>query len=143
MRIPAGAAAAVVLSVAMILSGVMPHLAAAQERTGEINVSQGRLQGKAIGGGGQFLGIPFAAPPVGALRWMPPAQPAAWTGTRDATGYGRYCAQMERGIFAMPGTDEDCLYLNVFTPTARPDGASKLPVMVLRRRPLQRRQQQL
>lgn len=127
------AGAAAVLGMALLVSEAVP--AGAQERmtearTSEVQVAQGRLQGKTVGGVGQFLGVPFAAPPVGARRWMPPAEPASWTGTRDATKFGNHCAQAERGIFAMPGIDEDCLYLNVFTPTANPDGAGRLPVMV-------------
>lgn len=95
-----------------------------------VKVSGGELRGKVVGEGGQFLGIPFAAPPVGDMRWMPPAKPAAWTGTRDATKFANHCAQMERGIFTMPSDKEDCLYLNVFTPKASVDSSAKLPVMV-------------
>ncbi len=79
-----------------------------------------------------FKGIPFAAPPVGELRWKPPQQPASWQGERDATAFSNICAQAEmtEGFYAqepMP-QGEDCLYLNVWTPAGKSDAA--LPVMV-------------
>ena len=85
-------------------------------------------------GAQRFLGIPFAAPPVGALRWHAPADPTAWSGTRSATAFGNQCSQVS-GLFdpsENPTTfgtvtgSEDCLYLNVFRPNTT---ASNLPVM--------------
>ncbi|MEY4562630.1 MAG: para-nitrobenzyl esterase [Pseudomonadota bacterium] len=76
----------------------------------------------------QFLGIPYAAPPVGNLRWAPPAAPASWTGERDATAFGSHCPQASTPGFGygFAGGKEDCLFLNVYTPkTAGPH-----PVMV-------------
>jgi para-nitrobenzyl esterase len=70
-----------------------------------------------------FLGIPFAAPPVGNLRWRPPQDPAAWTNVRDATHYGNACTQRNNSH-----SSEDCLYLNVWTPAKSYD--ERLPVMV-------------
>jgi para-nitrobenzyl esterase len=65
----------------------------------------------------EFLGIPYAKPPVGELRWTNPQLPDPWNGVRDATQYGKFCAQNQTlGDFAAPSTDEDCLYLNVFAP---------------------------
>lgn len=77
-----------------------------------------------------FQGIPYAAPPVGALRWQPPVPPARWTGVRDATRPGLRCIQDVRADpdFGRP-TSEDCLNLTVWTP----DGATpkaRRPVMV-------------
>ncbi|HEY5349853.1 MAG TPA: carboxylesterase family protein, partial [Candidatus Lustribacter sp.] len=71
-----------------------------------------------------FKGIPFAAPPVGPLRWKAPQPVARWSGVRDATAFGPECAQP-----APPGTrtSEDCLTLNVWTPAAT---GANLPVMV-------------
>jgi len=65
----------------------------------------------------EFLGIPYAAPPVGALRWMPPRPASPWTAIRDATKFGPGCPQVTGlGAFAGPtSATEDCLYLNVFT----------------------------
>ena len=90
---------------------------------------------------GEFLGIPYAAPPVGALRWQPSQPRKPWSGTREATGYAPHCPQ-PAGAFGRPSTSEDCLYLNVFTPAGAqagtPAGAQagvgqstrNLPVMV-------------
>ena len=76
----------------------------------------------------QFLGIPYAAPPVGDLRWMPP-QPPEKHDLLDATKYANTCAQItELGVFAgPPSISEDCLYLNIFTTGV--EGPPK-PVMV-------------
>src|ERR1700761_1201424 len=65
----------------------------------------------------EFLGIPYAAPPVGDLRWMPPQPVAHWSEPLQATKFANTCAQVtELGVFAgPPNVNEDCLYLNVFT----------------------------
>jgi para-nitrobenzyl esterase len=78
-----------------------------------------------------FKGIPFAAPPVGALRWKAPQPVQPWTGVKQASAFGASCMQdaMFTKIFgAPPATSEDCLYLNVWTPAKSPD--ERLPVMV-------------
>ncbi|HEX4169950.1 MAG TPA: carboxylesterase/lipase family protein [Bryobacteraceae bacterium] len=78
-----------------------------------------------------FKGIPFAAPPVGALRWKMPQLPADWTGVRRANEFGARCMQApiySDMIFRDKGPSEDCLYLNVWTPSAT--ATAKLPVMV-------------
>jgi len=78
-----------------------------------------------------FKGIPYAAPPVGALRWKEPQPVASWTGVRKATEFGARCMQWNvygDMVFRDPGPSEDCLYLNVWTPNASAD--AKLPVMV-------------
>jgi para-nitrobenzyl esterase len=94
-----------------------------------VTVEQGRLEGVVEGQAVEaFKGIPFAAPPVGALRWRAPQPAAAWSGTRDAADYGHDCVQNYTG-FQPRGSEpaEDCLYLNVW----RPVGAkAKLPVLV-------------
>lgn len=91
----------------------------------------GKLAGAVHNGVASWKGIPFAAPPVGALRWRPPQPAAAWNGVRQATGYGADCMQLPFASDAAPlGTapSEDCLYLNVWKP-AKPASA-KLPVIV-------------
>jgi len=79
-----------------------------------------------------FLGIPFAAPPVGDLRFAPPQPPQAWTGVRDANQYPAMCMQTPDPSSYTPFTQptgavsEDCLYLNIYTPSV----TGKLPVLV-------------
>ena len=75
-----------------------------------------------------FAGIPYAAPPIGPLRWQPPAPVPAWQGVRDATRAGPRCVQDPSGDLEMGRqTDEDCLTLNVWTPTTNDEPH---PVMV-------------
>jgi para-nitrobenzyl esterase len=87
----------------------------------------GAVRGVAANGVLSFNGIPFAAPPVGDLRWRAPQAPMAWSGIRAASDYGPSCIQMGGGS-RYGATSEDCLTLNVFRP-ATPTSA-KLPVMV-------------
>ena len=78
-----------------------------------------------------FKGIPFAAPPVGDLRWRPPQPASGWKGIRDATQFGNHCLQSGTArdrVFNDPGASEDCLTLNVWTPANVKKGS--LPVMV-------------
>lgn len=64
----------------------------------------------------KFLGIPFATPPVGELRWRPPQPAARWVGIRDASQFAPHCAQPAGWFIGTPSTNEDCLHLNVFVP---------------------------
>ena len=118
-----------VMAMVAATSAVATSAARADDLTRTVHVATGDLQGKIVGGVDEFLGIPFAAPPVGDLRWRPPAPPASWSGTRRVTAFANTCAQPARGIFAAPSNTEDCLYLNVFAPHA-PAASAKLPVMV-------------
>ncbi|HEX7821940.1 MAG TPA: carboxylesterase family protein [Sphingobium sp.] len=91
-------------------------------------INHGSVKGTTAGGVTQFLGIPYAAPPVGARRWEPPQQPTTWTKVRTADHYAPNCPQKDSsGVFARPSMTEDCLYLNVFVP---PRSSSPKPVMV-------------
>jgi para-nitrobenzyl esterase len=76
-----------------------------------------------------FNGIPFAAPPVGELRWRPPQPAAPWAGVRDATTPGSSCPQGP-GLGGIPSKNEDCLYLNVTTPRSAARRGGRLPVLV-------------
>jgi para-nitrobenzyl esterase len=90
----------------------------------------GALLGIRESGLNVYKGVPFAAPPVGDLRWRPPVQAAAWNGTRRADAFAPAC--MQRGV-SMPGetpppVSEDCLYLNIWTPAS--SAHARLPVIV-------------
>jgi para-nitrobenzyl esterase len=95
-----------------------------------VRVESGEIEGVAQEGVTAYLGVPFAAPPIGELRWREPRPPAAWQGTRSATSFAPAC--MQTGV-SMPGekppaTSEDCLYLNVWTPAKA--AKERLPVIV-------------
>jgi para-nitrobenzyl esterase len=97
----------------------------------QVSIDSGTLEGKTDGDVRIFLGIPYAAPPVGELRWKPPAPVANWSGVRKATEFGARCMQgplFPDMVFRDPGPNEDCLTLNVWTGAKTAD--AKLPVMV-------------
>jgi para-nitrobenzyl esterase len=113
---------------------LLPGLFAAQSVTYVTqHTADGDLEG-VVSGDGQvraFKGIPYAAPPVGALRWQPPQPVVPWTGVRRAVDFAPRAMQgriFDDMIFRDAGPSEDCLYLNVWAP-AQP-AAGKLPVMV-------------
>ncbi len=98
-----------------------------------VSTAQGKAHGKPINEGKAraFLGLPYAAPPVGNLRWHAPQPPERWRGTREAVHFASRCMQgNEYGdmVFQDGGPSEDCLYLNVYTP-AEMSQKSRLPVM--------------
>jgi len=95
-----------------------------------VNTDKGPVQGTAVNGIREFLGIPYAAPPVGDLRWQPPTPHASWTTPLSATQFANHCPQPATP-FGLASVTEDCLFLNVFTPN---DGGFfgifRRPVMV-------------
>lgn len=94
-------------------------------------VASGRLSGLREADLSTFKGIPYAAPPVGPLRWKPPQPAATWPDVRKADHFGPRCMQrpvFSDMVFRSDGMSEDCLYLNVWTPAADP--GKKLPVLV-------------
>src|ERR1700691_5843252 len=108
-------------------------LAAHADNSLVVKTDQGKVQGKmsADGQARDFLGIPFAAPPVGPLRWKPPQPAAKWHGVRQAASFGSRCMQQahyDDMVFRDPGESEDCLTLNVWAPAQK--SKTKLPVMV-------------
>ena len=90
----------------------------------DIQTTYGPICGTTANGINEWFGIPYAAPPVGSLRWQPPQAPTAWTTTLAATSFGSECIQ---GTAASPAGSEDCLYLNVWRPA---DSSTGLPVLV-------------
>jgi para-nitrobenzyl esterase len=98
-----------------------------------VKTGYGYIRGVTTDGVHVFRGIPYAAPPIGDLRWRPPVEPASWSGERDCSEFGRSAMQGSLGamgemigIAACP-IDEDCLTLNVWTPQLYDD---LRPVMV-------------
>ena len=97
--------------------------------TVEVEITQGKLRGHARGNHLAFLGVPYASPPVGELRFKAPEPPAAWAGVRDALAFGSAAPQDLTSVapFKASGPEsEDCLYLNVYTPAA---DAARRPVL--------------
>ncbi len=93
-----------------------------------VTTTSGPVQGVAAGKMVKFLGIPYAAPPTGDLRWRPPAEAKHWDVVRPADKFGSRCPQTAAvGEFSAPSAAEDCLFLNVFVPTS---AETKHPVMV-------------
>jgi para-nitrobenzyl esterase len=99
----------------------------------QVRTDKGTVEGEATTDGKvmAFKGIPYAAPPVGNLRWAPPAPAEPWSGVRSAHDFGYHCVQSTTYAdmaFHDPGPSEDCLTLNVWTPSDT--SPSKLPVMI-------------
>lgn len=120
------------LFAAALLAPMQAHAAGGPIVQTEVGPVQGFVTKKGVK---VFLGIPYAAPPVstnptaapcspGNLRWCPPVKPAPWTTVLNATAYGPICGQTNTfGVFAgPPNNNEDCLYLNVFTPNLGKSG---------------------
>ncbi len=96
-----------------------------------VETSCGALAGRRDRASGivAFRGIPYAEPPVGALRWRPPQPPRPWDGVRDASRFGDDCPQKSQTLTRAVAQGEDCLHLNVWAPPDARPGAG-LPVMV-------------
>lgn len=119
--------AAVITAQVSLLATFLATFMAAQDT---VMIETGKVKGAVSGGVISFKGIPYAAPPVGNLRWRPPQSAAKWSGVRQAPAYGHDCMQLPFPSDAAPlGTTpaEDCLVLNVWAPEER---TGKLPVLV-------------
>ena len=114
--------------IALVLSGIAIAISAAERPI--VQIENGRLQGAIEYQMQAFKNIPYAAPPVGELRWRPPQPAISWSGVRDASKFGPSCPQMviknlSAGLI-LPGS-EDCLKLNVYLPQ---NISKNMPVMV-------------
>lgn len=96
-----------------------------------VETEYGRLEGLFENNLYAFKGVPYAAPPVGEMRWLPPQPAIPWTGLRSATAYGNIAPQDASVLAMLPSApeqqNEDCLFLNIFTPGL---DAARRPVMV-------------
>jgi para-nitrobenzyl esterase len=124
MRLPS-LAASVLLGLTLTLS---PAVASAAVDAPLVGTTSGPVVGTVEGGIEVFRGIPYAAPPIGEHRWLPPAPVEPWTEVRDATQFGPACPQDPDPHEMAEGTptSEDCLTLNVWTPST----SGEAPVMV-------------
>jgi para-nitrobenzyl esterase len=132
---PARARPAAGALLAAVAALSLPAGARAQDAATVVRVDAGPLRGVAAGDVVSFKGVPYAAPPVGPLRWRAPQPVAPWPGVRPADRYGAVCVQRydpgDNGVGPLP-MSEDCLTLNVFAPATGPGGGERrgLPVMV-------------
>lgn len=93
-----------------------------------VRTQQGMAQGLTVGNVEQFLGLPYAAPPLGELRWKAPAPPKPYPGTLQATAFPAPCVQGNAPA-GFPPPNEDCLYLNLYRPLGSKEG-KKMPVLI-------------
>ncbi|HVF89421.1 MAG TPA: carboxylesterase/lipase family protein [Blastocatellia bacterium] len=126
---------AIFLTLYLLVAGLGGATAGGRAVNNIVKTDAGSISGAELGedrGVRVYKGIPFAAPPVGNLRWKPPQPVKAWTGVRECTAFGAACPQidlLERLYGQKLGpTSEDCLYLNVWTPSKK--SSDRLPVMV-------------
>jgi hypothetical protein len=116
-----------ILVVAVLASVVAsaPTRASAAPKSPVVATDNGPVRGVAIGDMQAFLGIPYAAAPIGDLRWRPPQEHAGWRGVLDASAFGPHCPQVATP-YGSPSTTEDCLFLNVFIPDKTNDGRPRI-----------------
>lgn len=116
----------------LFLAFLGPGCSAAQQGASPptVRLPLGALEGTQFNSpqGGAFLGVPYASPPVGELRWKPPRPAISWASTRKATEFGAVCPQLPAKWLPYIAGKEDCLYLNIWTPQLADQ--AKLPVIV-------------
>jgi para-nitrobenzyl esterase len=111
-----------------IARGVARRQSVGERSEARARVATGILQGEVVAGGRRWVGVPYAAPAIGTLRWRPPAPAADWRGVRQATRFAPACLQSATQYDVHRGS-ENCLYLNIYAPGARAT-RRPLPVMV-------------
>ncbi|MBV9796190.1 MAG: carboxylesterase family protein [Actinobacteria bacterium] len=132
LSLAAGTAAAALAATGVVASGASAASGSSGGNNGGrsgspvVGTADGFVRGSSAAGVSEFLGLPYAAPPVGNLRWQPPQPAARWSGVRAATSFAPHCPQ-SASPFGLASTSENCLYLNVYTPAG---GARNRPVMV-------------
>jgi para-nitrobenzyl esterase len=120
---------AAVISAALLALPIAASTADAADSVAPIvTINNGKIRGAAVDGGYAFRGLPYAAAPVGDLRWRAPRPSADWRGVRDATQYAPSSPQSPSPFAPEGPQSEDSLYLNVSTPTLR--GGARKPVIV-------------
>jgi len=132
--------AGTIIAVLVIVCGNGIWSAAVRDTEPIVDTPQGRIRGLVSDYNGnrfeQFLGVPFAAPPLGALRWKKPVPPEPWTDVRNATQFSLHCTHLLAYFYVGAGLSsgqngEDCLYLNVWVPNGVAENEGrKLPVMM-------------
>ncbi|HEY3507168.1 MAG TPA: carboxylesterase family protein [Actinocatenispora sp.] len=122
-----GALGAALAALLAVPAAATPTAATPTTDPAVVATDKGAVRGTVTDGSRSYQGIPYAAPPVGDLRWRSPRPAAAWSGVRDATKPGDACAQPAGLPIGVPSEHEDCLYLNVTAP-AHADGDT--PVIV-------------
>src|SRR5262245_16175762 len=113
-------------AIALVLLAVLPHAALAQIT--QAKVTGGDVSGVTEGNISIFRGIPFAAPPMGELRWKAPAPVTPWSGVKKADAFAKACMQAPNTQGNTAPVSEDCLYLNVWTPAKL--AKARIPVVV-------------
>jgi para-nitrobenzyl esterase len=117
--------------IARLLCSVAAALLAVTASAAQVRVTGGLIDGKTLPDGSTvYLGIPYAAPPLGALRWEPPQPVVSWQGVREAVAAPVPCAQLSEGWNSADAarSGEDCLYLSIHAPRHEP--GARLPVLV-------------
>jgi para-nitrobenzyl esterase len=132
-RVPLAAACCAALTALTLATAATAGAATARAGSGGapiVRTGDGAVRGMTAGTVDEFLGIPYAAPPTGNLRWRPPQPPADWQGVRDATQFAPSCPQLPSPFAPHGAFSEDCLYLNVYTPGLHNGDGDGRPVLV-------------
>jgi para-nitrobenzyl esterase len=114
----------------LLIATLLLAAALAQPAAAGVTTTSGRVDGRQEDGLTVYRGLPFAAPPVGPLRWRAPRPAPSWTGVRHAAAFAPACPQSGVSMpgEALPATSEDCLYLNIWSPAR--SAKARLPVVV-------------